>query len=510
MTTMPNSPLDLTLNRIKRQSEEEAAQQTAVQLGLSYANLEDYPLTYDVLALIPVELVEQRQYAAYVRSANRIRVAMVRPTDQLSNDDISLLGKKLGMEIERIVVSPSSMRYVLSTYLRFKKEKEEEKVRLQQEEKVAQEHDYLSKVKTLGDLQKQIEIASVTEILDVIIAAAYNQEASDIHLEPGETSLTVRFRIDGVLQLVLQLPMKHHHQLVSRIKMMSAVKLDVNSASQDGRFSMHQAGINADFRVSIVPTGYGEGIVMRILRQDMQAINLPELGFSPYNMGLIEKALKRPYGLIVVTGPTGSGKSTTLYAMLQKLNTTEKKIITLEDPIEYRLQGLQQSQIEPEKGFSFAEGLKGALRQDPDVVMVGEIRDPETATIALNASLTGHLVLTTLHTNDAVTAHTRFLELGVAPFLLSGSIQMIIAQRLVRVVAPGSTPENPLYKGRLVIAEVLCPTREFEQAVIQKADMATLHDLAVKGGMVPMVQDGLQKVKEGHTTEQEVYRVTTY
>jgi type II secretory ATPase GspE/PulE/Tfp pilus assembly ATPase PilB-like protein len=194
---------------------------------------------------------------------------------------------------------------------------------------------------------------------------------------------------------------------------------------------------------------------------------------------------------------------------LKLLNSPEKKIITLEDPIEYRLEGLQQSQIDAEHGFTFAEGLRGALRQDPDIVMVGEIRDPETATIALNASLTGHLVLSTLHTNNAVTAHTRFLEMGIEPFLLSGSVQMIIAQRLVRKMVPGSTAENPHYAGRVVIGEVLCPNQEFEQAVLQHRDQETLEQIAERGGMIPMLKDGLEKVKNGMTTESEIYRVTS-
>jgi type II secretory ATPase GspE/PulE/Tfp pilus assembly ATPase PilB-like protein len=263
-----------------------------------------------------------------------------------------------------------------------------------------------------------------------------------------------------------------------------------------------------DVRVSMVPTGYGEGVVMRLLRQDVEAMSLEQLGFSAHNLEMIEKAIRKPYGLIVVSGPTGSGKSTTLYAILQRLNTAEKKIITLEDPIEYRMEGVQHSQVTPETGFTFAEGLKGALRQDPDIVMVGEIRDPETATIALNASLTGHLVLTTMHTNDAVTAHTRFLELGVDSFLLSGSINLVVAQRLVRKTVPGAAGEVA-YKGRVVIAEALIPTPELERAVQQHADTTTLQEIAKRSGMIPMIEDGMAKVKAGVTTEDEVYRVTT-
>jgi type IV pilus assembly protein PilB len=372
----------------------------------------------------------------------------------------------------------------------------------------AEKKDYFHHIRTLEDLQKEVKQVSITELLDVILAAAFNQQASDIHLEPAETALDVRFRIDGVLQKVLELPIEQHRQLVSRIKMLSHIKLDNKSGTQDGRFGLQEKGINADLRVATIPTNYGEAIVMRILRQDMQALSIQELGFSEHNQELIEKAIKRPYGLILVTGPTGSGKSTTLYALLKQLNSSEKKIITLEDPVEYRLAGLQQSQINAEQGFTFAEGLRGALRQDPDVVMVGEIRDPETATIALNASLTGHLVLSTLHTNNAVTAHTRFLEMGIPPFLLTGSIQIIIAQRLVRKLVPGSDPQNPQYSGRLVIGEVLCPNPEFEHAVVQNKDQTTLEQIANRGGMISMVDDGLEKVKNGLTTEAEIYRVT--
>jgi type II secretory ATPase GspE/PulE/Tfp pilus assembly ATPase PilB-like protein len=302
--------------------------------------------------------------------------------------------------------------------------------------------------------------------------------------------------------------MQNHHGLISRIKLLCDLKLDITETIQDGRFSLRDKGIDADVRVSLIPTAFGEGVVMRILRQDIQRASLADLGFTEHNLALVQEAIAKPYGLILVTGPTGSGKSTTLYGMLDILNTPERKIITLEDPVEYRVAGIQQSQINADAGFTFAEGLRGALRQDPDVVMVGEIRDPETATIALNASLTGHLVLSTLHTNNAVTAATRFLEMGIAPFLLNGSIQLIIAQRLVRRIVPGSDPLNPKYEGRLVIAEVLKPNQEFEQAVLARQDQGTLQEIAVRGGMVPMLQDGLEKVTQGITAQSELARVT--
>ncbi len=504
---MSNS-FDSTIQRINRQTEEQAAEALASQQGLNYEKLDDYPFSLDVLSLVDLAEATQKQYAPYLLTKDQVKIAIVHPENALVRDEIVLFGRKHNLAVEEAVVSGTSFKLLLASWARLIEEKKQGEISQVESEKQKAEHDYVAKIKTLEDLQKEVATVSTTELIDVIVAAAMNQGASDIHLEPEAETMTVRFRVDGVLQRVLQLPMTQHHHLISRIKILAHIKIDVHGLSQDGRFSMKDKGINVDVRVSIVPTGYGEGVVMRLLHQDVESATLEALGFSPYNLALIEKAIRRPYGLILVTGPTGSGKSTTLYAILQKLNTTEKKIITLEDPIEYRIPGVQQSQIDADHGFTFAEGLKGALRQDPDIVMVGEIRDPETATIALNASLTGHLVLSTLHTNDAITAHTRFLELGVEPFLLAGSINMIIAQRLVRTPVPGSDPANPTYKGRTVIAEVLCPTQEFERAVTNHADQSTLQELAIKGGMIPMLKDGMDKVKEGKTSESEIYRVT--
>lgn len=500
--------LDSALKKFNRESEETTARDLAASYGYSYAKLDDFPFNLGVLSLLDVDTIQKKHYAAYIHSNSKIRVAIVHPEDPLLIEEVSQLGEKWKAEIEYTVVSPTSFTCLIKAYLRLLEEKKETDRLYTQKRTDDEKKNYFVHIHTLDDLKQEIARASTTELIDVILAAGFNQSASDIHIEPGEGGLIIRFRIDGVLQKVLELPMTSHHPLVSRIKLLSHMKLDDQNNTQDGRFSLRDKGINADLRVASIPTGYGEAIVMRILRQDMQALSITELGFSEYNQGLIERVIRKPYGLILVTGPTGSGKSTTLYALLKVLNSSEKKIITLEDPIEYRLDGIQQSQINTDEGFTFAEGLRGALRQDPDIVMVGEIRDPETATIALNASLTGHLVLSTLHTNNAVTAHTRFLEMGIPPFLLNGSIQMIIAQRLVRQLVPGSTAENPEYKGRLVIGEVLCPQTEFEQAVIQHKDQNSLEELAEKGGMIPMLQDGLEKVKAGLTTESEIYRVT--
>jgi len=503
------STIDNTLHQIARATEEANAHELAFRLGLTYANLDGYPFNLPALSMLSLDEVKQWESGVYLRTGSLVRVATAHPEEEKVQAFIQSKAAEWGRTIELTVVSKSSIAYLVKSYEDLLKEAAEE-VKLQQvQTNHADEEDYFKHVQSIEDLQREILKANTTKQLDVILAGAINQNASDIHIEPGEANITVRFRIDGVLQSVLTIPMSQHHQLVSRIKVLANLKLDETANTQDGRFSLADKGIQADIRISTIPTGHGEGIVMRILRRDMQVMKLEELGFSEYNRNLIEKVIHKPYGLILVTGPTGSGKSTTLYALLNILNTAERKIITLEDPIEYQLAGIQQSQVDAEKGFTFAEGLKGSLRQDPDVVMVGEIRDAETATIALNASLTGHLVLSTLHTNNAVTAHTRLLEMGIQPFLLTGSIQMVIAQRLVRRLVPGSAPENPEFKGRLVIGEVLCPTTDFEQTVVsEQRDQNTLEKLAIAGGMIPILEDGLAKARAGLTTEDEIYRVT--
>jgi len=311
-----------------------------------------------------------------------------------------------------------------------------------------------------------------------------------------------------VLQEAIHLGTDKFKPIVSRIKMHANLKLDLGEKPQDGRFSMQVGNQSIDFRVSSLPSQYGESIVLRILRQDVQQLDLKQLGFNPKDLAKINEAITKPYGMIVITGPTGSGKTTSLYALLNKLNQPNKKIITLEDPIEYRLEGVEQSQIDSSKSYSFADALRAALRQDPDVIMIGEIRDEETARIALNAALTGHLVLSTVHANNAVMAMPRLVDMNIEPFFLSGSINLIVAQRLVRKVRQNEQTNQLEYFGRTVIAETIKPSAEFERAVLKKTDFTTLFEIARKDGMITMHEDGEAKVKAGLTSKEEIMRVS--
>lgn len=498
-----------TVRRVTRQAEERLAQQRAEKLRFPYANLEGYPANYDIMKQISREDAEKWQVVAYAGTKGRIRIGIVHPDNGQTVSYLRQFATTHKVSLVLTVISETSLHAMLDLYDALV---EQQKELVKEDAKKAQEaekHDYAKLVKTLDDLKAYALKINTSELFDLVLASAINQNASDIHFEPTEDTYAIRFRIDGVLQQAVVLPGASIKQLVSRIKMHANLKLDLSEKPQDGRFSMLIGGQEVDFRVSSLPSQYGESIVMRILRQDMQQLRLEELGFNEHDLILIRNAIQKPYGMIIVTGPTGSGKTTTLYAVLNELNSTEKKIITLEDPIEYRLKGIEQSQIESSKQYSFADALRAVLRQDPDILMVGEIRDEETARIALNAALTGHLVLTTIHANNAVMAMPRIVDMGIEPFFLSGSINAIVAQRLVRKInTDPATKEKFPYKGRMVIAEVLKPSPDFERAVIKREDYSTLLDLARATGMTTMMEDGRSKAAASLTTEEEVSRVT--
>lgn len=391
----------------------------------------------------------------------------------------------------------------------------------------------------------QTKLKSTTEtsqLLDLILQGAVSLNASDIHLEPEEKDFRIRYRIDGVLQEIVRLPSEVSKGLISRVKFLAKMDLNVKSEPQDGRFTQEVLGRHFDFRCATLPLIYGEGVVLRLLEQEARFYTLSELGFRDEMVTEIKKAFQKPYGMVLVVGPTGSGKTTTLYAILNELNKPGVKIITLEDPIEYKIEGIAQSQVDEEAGHTFAEALKGALRSDPDIIMVGEIRDLETAEVALQAALSGHLVLSTFHANDAPSSLVRLTEMGIKSYLLPGSINAVIAQRLVRKICPfcrkafttdqrirfylsTKLPNFKLpsvlykglgcsqcggtgYKGRTAIGEILIPDPEIEEMIIKKAPLSKIIEKAQRPGFLTIEQDGLLKALRGTTTLEEVFRVT--
>ncbi|MCU0653163.1 MAG: GspE/PulE family protein [Candidatus Pacebacteria bacterium] len=385
--------------------------------------------------------------------------------------------------------------------------------------------------------------ASVIKLVAFIIEGAQDSRASDIHIEPQGESIRVRYRIDGWLKDFYSLPIVVHPEIISRIKILSGLRTDEHQAPQDGRFRLIIGGRQVDIRVSVAPTYYGENAVLRLLADQAEAFTLESLGFSAQNITKIEAAAKKPYGMILATGPTGSGKTTTLYTLLKELNKEKISIITIEDPVEYSVNGIQQIQVNPRTDLTFASGLRSILRQDPNIIMVGEIRDAETAGIAVNAALTGHLMLSTLHTNDAATTLPRLLDMKIESYLIASTVNVAIGQRLVRRICPNCKTERKItaaelkslghvipedilgkkkefyygqgcdkcgktgYSGRLGIHEVLVPDNSIREAVLKKASSGQIRDIAVAEGMVPIVEDGFIKAQQGITTIEEIIRM---
>lgn len=548
-----NAPIGKIVSNIQRKSEEEQAQKLAASLGLSYLNLVNFQPEPGVVEIVPKELVETGGVFAFKKEGQKIYLAV---TDPRRPETLAALKELEAMdeyEFVPILVSESSLKYLAGLYDTFAPQ---EIIREDIHLSADQQKQALLTIQnwtTLGDDAKRLAISNLFETL---LAGATSLNASDVHIEPTETSIHLRFRVDGVLNDMADLPKELLKHVISRVKMLAGLKLNITDAAQDGRFSIKAGDTDFDLRVSILPTAYGESIVLRLLPQSgSHFISLTDLGLTGHNAEIVSSVIRQPNGLILNTGPTGSGKTTTLYAILAEINEPSKKIITIEDPIEYRLAGITQSQVNQEDGYTFASGLKSILRQDPDVVLVGEIRDNDTAAVAINASLTGHLVLSTLHTNDAAGAIPRLGDLGLKPEYFIEAILAIIAQRLVRRICPTcaedyapdaneltiinkelaawpSGVEKPAvpatlkrpntekvktcpnctgktgYKGQIGIFEVLQPNEAIVKAVLAKSTIGDIQKLAIKSGMVTLKQDGIAKVIAGITTLAEVERVT--
>ncbi len=526
--------LDKALQIFSREGEEKLTQEKAGKISVPYVNLIGYPFTPDILSIIPKEQATAHQVISYYKTNDQVKVVSPNPENPTLVPFLRDLAQATNLKFYLYLCSPSSFRYALAQ-LEFVREAPKTLDRhIVSDEYIKAKFGGAQDLVSIG--QKILQTPT-TEILDIVFAGAIHLEASDIHLEPTETGARLRYRIDGILEDIASLQKETFKAIRNRIKYLSKLKLNITEEPQDGRFEIQIGSLDIDVRVSLLPGAWGEVIVCRLLNPSGAIISLEGLGFRADALKAIQEAVKKPNGAIFNTGPTGSGKTTTLYAILQTLNKPEVKIITLEDPIEYRIEGIDQSQINPSANYTFNSGLVHGLRQDPDILMVGEIRDKETAETALQASLTGHLVLTTLHTNSAPSSIPRLLDMGVKPFLLSGSINLIIAQRLVRKICTAckssrqartvkyssseaqrsreaTAPACPVckgtgYKGRIAIIETMKITPRVEQLIQAKGTIVQFEQAAREDRMISMRQDGMEKVRLGVTTEEEVKRVTS-
>jgi type IV pilus assembly protein PilB len=513
-------------------TEENIANAMSAKYGYKMVSLNEIGIDYTAASLITPEKAIKYHLLPVMKDDRYLYVAMQNPDDIITIDDLQIM---TGYIIKPIIVYDSELQAAINNYANAARNI----VLRADEEEPEMESEHLLES---GDADDKPAVNFVNQMID----QAVKSRASDIHFEPQEKYLRIRFRIDGVLHEIMQQPLKLQASILSRIKVMGGMDIAERRIPQDGRATIKIEENIIDIRIASLPGVYGEKITMRLLMRSTHVVTLNELGFSKHNDELIKEATDLPYGFIMVTGPTGSGKSTTLYALLTHLNKADKNIITLEDPVERRIAGLNQVQLNNRAGMTFASGLRSILRSDPDIIMIGEVRDKETAKIAVESALTGHFVLSTLHTNNAASSITRLNEMGVDPFLISSSVVAVIAQRLVRVLCPKckSThifkkselrdliPDFPFdtktdddsnitlyqaksciscnntgYKGRRGVYEILKITPKIQQLILSGATEYEIKEVAVKEGMLSMRQDGLQKVKEGITSYEEMIRV---
>ncbi len=505
------------------------------QLGIPNVDLKDYLVDPDTINLVPEYVARKYQLVPLFKIGDTLTVAMVDPLNVFAIDEVSL---KAGCTVEPALATESDIKRSIDQYYGVTGTMDEVIKKIEEDEGEllgTGEHEIETK-----KLEELAEEAPVIKLVNILIMNAIKDGASDIHIEPEENMLRIRYRIDGVMQEVPAPPKNLQAAVISRLKIMSEMDIAEKRVPQDGRFRIKVENRQVDMRVSTLPTIHGENVVMRILDVSKALLGLEQLGFAPDVLAEFTKTINKSYGIVLVTGPTGSGKTTTLYSALNVINTVEKNIITVEDPVEYRLKLIRQAQVNVKAGLTFASGLRAILRQDPDIVMVGEIRDVETAEIAIQAALTGHLVFSTLHTNNAPGAATRLVDMGVEPFLVSSSILAIIGQRLVRKICTNCKeeyhpPEALLlqagldpskkdlkvyhgkgckvcldtgYKGRICIFELLLPNDKIRSLIVQKTSMDVIRKEAVAAGMKTMRDDGLIKVMQGVTTVEEVIRAT--
>lgn len=531
--------LDNVLEVMHIVSEDKLAEAKSELLGVPFVSLANTSFSPQVLNLIPRAVAERFSLIpfGYDDKTKTLSVAMGNPADL---DALQFVREKTGLSISVFAASPSDISKAIFEQYR------QELVGEVGEALKETEEMYKTKTINSADIAKIITDAPIAKIVSTILEYAVTSRASDVHVEPQEDRVRVRYRIDGILYDRLSLPKGVQDALVSRIKILSELKIDEHRIPQDGRFNFKVFENEVDLRISILPTVFGEKIVIRLLRKSGGIPTLIDLGLNGLSLRSLETAILRPHGIIIVCGPTGSGKTTTLYSVLSRLNTTRVNIMSLEDPVEYQMPGINQVQVNPAVGLTFASGLRSFLRQDPNIILVGEIRDKETTELALQAALTGHLVFSTLHTNDSAGAIPRLIDLGAEDFLLSSTITALLGQRIVRKICPhckeSYIPPAPLvaeikkelgkyfdsklepgvklykgkgctecgkigYLGRVGIFEVLLVTQKISQLIVENPDTNLIKSLSIQEGMITMKQDGYLKVLQGVTTIEEVLRV---
>ncbi|MEI6529525.1 MAG: GspE/PulE family protein [Candidatus Falkowbacteria bacterium] len=533
---------EIKLKEIEKQTEGQA--QSA---GLSYVNLFGFPISPEALVLVQEERAKELNAICFFYDGGNIRIGCLEATAEVKAE-LALLCEQYFAEGRLYLISKSSFDYALEAYKSIPKIKRYESGVEISEESLEKFKEDISNYKNLND---KINDVNITDVITLMLATAMKVGASDLHIEAEENGVAIRIRIDGVLQDAAMVNRDKWKKIISRLKILARVKINIEDKPQDGRYTIYLKTKKIDVRCSFLPTAYGESVVMRLLDSSDASLELEKLGVRPEIMPILEREVAKPNGLILTTGPTGSGKTTTLYSIINKLNKPGTKIITLEDPIEYQLKGINQSQVDVKRGYTFSDGLRSVLRQDPNVVMIGEIRDLETAEIAVQASLTGHLVLSTLHTNDAAGVIPRLIDIGVKPYFLVPSINAVIGQRLLRKLCPYCRAPHELtideneqvskilavispkaglnvpatlpkiyqagpgcehcnfigYKGRIGIYEVFTMNDNIKQLTIDSAPSFKILQQAIENGMITMLQDGVLKTLEGVTSLDEVYRV---
>lgn len=510
-------------------SDEHLGQVMADHLGYKFINLATVNIPDDVLHIVPEIMAKKSGVIAFEKNKDGLKLAM---TDPYNMDIINLIQKKSGSKVIPYYMTRRNLEQTMSRYRKG----------------LEKEFSEVIKENVKKSKGAKAEDVPIIKIIDTILAYAYFNKASDVHIEPQDEKIMVRFRVDGVLHDVLVLPSNIHEQVVTRVKILAKMRTDEHRAAQDGKLNFKTEAEEVDVRVSVVPITDGEKIVLRLLSEKQRQFSLEDLGLVDSDLEKVRKVIKRPHGMILTTGPTGCGKTTTLYAILKILNTRSVNISTIEDPVEYDVEGVNQIQVNPKTNLTFAKGLRSIVRQDPDIIMVGEIRDDETAGIAINSAMTGHLVLSTLHTNDVATTMPRLIDMKIEPFLVASTVNVAIAQRLVRKICVKCRESHQVesdelellknfnfekvlgeknleeltvfkgkgcdvcqhtgYTGRIGVFEVLEMDKEIRELIMQRADAGQIQAKAIEKNMTTMLEDGMKKVLSGITTVEEILRVT--